>query len=82
MASKFLDTAFGVSNGGLAAWAVAGGGAYYFIYRPDQQEQADEVARWGCTSPMQLTQQWLESAGFILKCTACSQGAVHVAFRL
>ena len=45
MASKFLNTAFGVSNGGIAAWAIAGGGAYYFFYLPEQKRQQEEIAK-------------------------------------
>ena len=45
MASKFLNTAFGVSNGGLAAWVMAGGGAYYFFYLPEQKRQQEEIAK-------------------------------------
>ena len=45
MATKFLNTAFGVSNGGLAAWVMAGGGAYYFFYLPEQKRQQEEITK-------------------------------------
>ena len=44
-ARRFLNTAFGVSNGGLAAWGIAGAGAYYFMYLPEKQRADAEVIR-------------------------------------
>ena len=44
-AQRFLNTAFGVSNGGLAAWGVAGGAAYYFFYLPEKEKADAEVLR-------------------------------------
>jgi len=44
-AQRFLNTAFGVSNGGLAAWGIASGAAYYFFYLPEKEKADAEVLR-------------------------------------
>ena len=35
-AAKFLNSTFGVSQGGLLAWGLAGGAAYFAWVRPEQ----------------------------------------------
>lgn len=72
MATKFLNTALGVSNGGLAAWAVAGGAAYYFIYLPEQQKQQQEIDRAANAAGLMKGSQYLD---FVKKHEAEKSGA-------
>jgi hypothetical protein len=43
MATKFLKDTFGTRS--LVPWALAGGGAYFVWYRPEQQKKEEEAAR-------------------------------------
>lgn len=72
MATKFLNTALGVSNGGIAAWAVAGGAAYYFFYLPEQQRQQDEIARAANAERLMKQSQYVD---FVAKHEAEKNGA-------
>ena len=44
MASRFINNAIGLSGpAGLASWAVAGVGAYYLFYLPEQRKAQEEL---------------------------------------
>ena len=46
MASRFINNAIGLSGpAGLASWAVAGVGAYYLFYLPEQRKAQEELER-------------------------------------
>jgi len=46
MASKFMNNALGLTGpAGLASWCVAGAGAYYFFYLPEEKKRQDEIER-------------------------------------
>jgi hypothetical protein len=46
MSSKFMNNALGLTGpAGLASWCVAGAGAYYFFYLPEEKKRQDEIER-------------------------------------
>jgi hypothetical protein len=60
MATKFLNTAFGLKEGGLAAWVVAGGIGYYWFYKPELAKREGEMAKAAHANALMKQPQYVE----------------------
>jgi hypothetical protein len=60
MATKFLNTAFGLKEGGLAAWLVAGGIGYYWFYKPELAKREGEMAKAAHANALMKQPQYVE----------------------
>ena len=61
MASRFINNAIGLSGpAGLASWAVAGVGAYYLFYLPEQRKAQEELERAANAERLMKGKQYTE----------------------
>ena len=73
MASGFINNAIGLSGpAGLASWAVAGVGAYYLFYLPEQRKAQEELERAANAERLMKGKQYTE---FVAQHEAAKTGA-------
>lgn len=73
MASRFINNAIGLSGpAGLASWAVAGVGAYYLFYLPEQRKAQEELERAANAQRLMKGKEYTE---FVAQHEAAKAGA-------